>query len=135
MTNKNDLQAFNNYPSFLKEIKKRIQTAQVKANFSVNRELIILYWNIGKIVTAVQQTAGWGKGVIPRLALDIKNELPEVKGFSERNITRMKAFYREYIDGGPYLGDSDGEDSTHSISPQAVAKLDQKNLPLIFDLP
>ena len=80
----------------LADIKHRIGQAQTRAVLAVNAELIRLYWEIGQMLHAKQKTEGWGAAVIPRLALDIRNELPEVKGFSERNIKRMLAFYREY---------------------------------------
>jgi len=59
-----------------------------------------MYWDIGHILHERQKTKGWGAAVIPHLARDIRNELPEVKGFSERNIKRMLAFYREYSVSG-----------------------------------
>lgn len=65
---------------------------------AVNAELIRLYWEIGALIDARQTKEGWGAGVIPALARDLHNELPEEKGFSERNIKRMLAFYREYPD-------------------------------------
>ena len=84
------------YPGMLAEIRQRIQTAQTRAMLGVNAELIRLYWEIGQMLDARQQSEGWGAAVIPRLARDIRNELPEVKGFSERNIKLMVQFYREY---------------------------------------
>ena len=84
------------YPLLLNDIKKRIRAAQIKANLSANRELIQLYWEIGWLIAARQQKEGWGAGVIPRLARDLKNELPDIKGFSERNLKRMTRFHREY---------------------------------------
>lgn len=84
------------YPRLLEDIKERIRAAQVKANLAANRELILLYWGIGRLISGRQQQKGWGAGVIPRLARDLKNELPDIKGFSERNIKRMTRFYREY---------------------------------------
>lgn len=84
------------YPSLLTDIRQRIQSAQTRAMLGVNAELIRLYWEIGQMLDARQQSEGWGAAVIPRLARDIRNALPEVKGFSERNIKRMLAFYREY---------------------------------------
>ncbi|MDD4270060.1 MAG: DUF1016 N-terminal domain-containing protein [Thermoguttaceae bacterium] len=65
---------------------------------SVNAELVRLYWDIGRIIHERQHREGWGAGVIPRLAPHLKNELPDLKGFSERNIGHMIAFYREYPD-------------------------------------
>lgn len=84
------------YADLLADIKQRIRTAQTRVMLSVNAELIRLYWELGQMLDARQKNEGWGAGVIPRLARDIRNELPEVKGFSERNIKRMLAFYREY---------------------------------------
>ena len=84
------------YPVLLADIKQRIGQAQTRAVLAVNAELIRLYWEIGQMLDARQKIEGWGAAVIPRLAQDIGNELPEVKGFSERNIKRMLAFYREY---------------------------------------
>ena len=84
------------YASLLADIKRRIRHAQTKAWLSVNAELIRLYWEIGALIDARQRQEGWGAGVIPRLARDLHNELPEEKGFSERNIKRMLAFYRAY---------------------------------------
>lgn len=105
------------YGNLLNEIKHRIRQSQMKAILSVNAEMIQMYWDIGKIIYERQQDEGWGAGVIPRLAIDIRNELPETKGFSERNIGRMIAFYKEYS-------------SVNSILPQALAKLN-----LIFQIP
>ena len=98
------------YGELLTSIKKRIGRAQVKAVLSANAELILMYWDIGQMIHLRQQKEGWGAGVIPRLSLDIQNDLSEVKGFSERNIGRMVLFYREYPD-------------YNLILPQAVAKL------------
>ncbi|WP_235185544.1 PDDEXK nuclease domain-containing protein [Desulfonatronum thiodismutans] len=84
------------YLSLLADIKQRVRYAQTSAMLAVNAELIRLYWEIGALIDARQRKEGWGAGVIPRLARDLHNELPEEKGFSERNIKRMLAFYREY---------------------------------------
>jgi len=89
-------QPAHDYPGLLKEIRVRIRTAQVKATLSANREMILMYWDIGRIIGDRQQSEGWGASVIPRLARDIRNDLPEVKGFSERNIKLMTQFHREY---------------------------------------
>ncbi|MGP8200756.1 MAG: PDDEXK nuclease domain-containing protein [Limisphaerales bacterium] len=88
--------ALSGYAPFLGVVKNRIRTAQVKATLSANAELIHLYWDIGRAIAAMQEKEGWGAGVIPRLARDIANDMPEVKGFSERNIKRMVQFAGEY---------------------------------------
>jgi predicted nuclease of restriction endonuclease-like (RecB) superfamily len=115
MDNDKSIERFKNYASFLKEVKSRIQKAQIKANFAANRELIILYWNVGRMVCAVQNSAGWGKRVIPKLSQDIKNELPGINGFSVTNIKRMTLFYREYA-------------NFNLIGPQAVGQLQTSGL-------
>lgn len=118
------LQSFKGYSPFLKQIKERIRLAQVKANLSVNRELITLYGDIGRLITEKQADEGWGAKVIDRLANDLKNELsPEIKGFSTRNMKRMKAFYKEY----PVLPemiekDQVPENKENIKVPQAVAQ-------------
>ncbi len=84
------------YATLLADVKQRVQRAQVRAMLAVNAELIRLYWEIGQVIDLRQQQEGWGSAVIPRLARDLHNELPEEKGFSERNIKQMLAFYREY---------------------------------------
>ncbi len=84
------------YGGLLTEIKDRIQTAQTRAVLAVNAELIQLYWQIGQLLAARQTQEGWGAGVIPRLAQDIRNELPEQKGFSERNLKLLVQFFRTY---------------------------------------
>jgi len=105
----NDL---THYASLLQEIKQRISEAQTRAMLAINTELIRLYWDIGRMIDQRQQQEGWSAGVIPKLALDLKNDLPEVKGFSERNLGRMVAFFRAYPDA-------------NAILPQAVAKIDE----------
>ncbi|WP_045222644.1 DUF1016 N-terminal domain-containing protein [Desulfonatronum thioautotrophicum] len=84
------------YARLLADIRQRVRYAQTSAMLAVNADLIRLYWEIGSLIDARQNKEGWGAGVIPRLARDLHNELPEEKGFSERNIKRMLAFYREY---------------------------------------
>lgn len=84
------------YGDLLAEIKDRIRHGQTRAALSANAEMIAMYWDIGRMIHQRQKEKGWGAGVIPRLAVDLKNELPEVKGFSERNIGYMIRFAREY---------------------------------------
>jgi hypothetical protein len=100
------------YARLLGEIKQRIRHAQARAWMAVNAEMIRLYWRIGQVIDRRQQAEGYGAAVIPRLARDLLNELPEEKGFSERNIKRMLAFNRLYPDAA-----LDAE-----LVPQAVAQ-------------
>jgi len=84
------------YRDLLGEIKTRVRAGQHRAALSANAEMIAMYWDIGRMIAARQKEEGWGAGVIPRLAADLKNELPEQKGFSERNLKYMIRFAREY---------------------------------------
>ncbi len=88
----------SDFAALLADVKGRIQAAQTRAVLAVNAELVRLYWDIGRIIVDRQRREGWGAAVIPRLALKLKNELPDLKGFSERNIKRMLAFHRDYPD-------------------------------------
>jgi len=63
---------------------------------AVDRELVRLYWDTGRIIHLRQKGEGWGAAIVPRLSRALRNELPELKGFSERNTERMPAFDREY---------------------------------------
>ena len=80
------------YEDFLQELKQRIRTAQVRAAVAVNRELILLYWHIGREILNRQERAGWGAKVIDRLAADLRSEFPDIKGFSRTNLLYMRAF-------------------------------------------
>ncbi len=86
------------YTQLLSDIKQRVRQSQHRAVLSANAEMVVMYWDIGKMIDNRQKTEGWGTAVIPRLTVDLKNELPDEKGFLERNIKRMLRFYREYPD-------------------------------------
>ncbi len=87
------------YIEFLRDLKTRIHSTQLKAAAAVNRELIALYWEIGKGIAERQENAGWGDVVVEQLARDLRHEFPEVKGFSRSNVFLMRQVflaYREY---------------------------------------
>lgn len=88
----------SDYALFLDSLKQRIRTAQVKAALAVNRELILLYWQIGCEILARQEEEGWGTKVIERLAKDLKREFPDIKGFSRTNLLYMQSFAKAYPD-------------------------------------
>jgi len=89
---------FVNYASWLAELKQRIQSAQQRAALSVNRELVLLYWQIGKEILERQQAQGWGSKVIEQLAKDLTGAFPEMKGFSRRNLLYMRSFAESWPD-------------------------------------
>lgn len=88
----------NDYKTLLGEIKERIRKAQYAALKAVNKELITLYWDIGKAIVERQQGETWGKSVVEQLAKDLRKELPEHKGFSAQSLWRMKQFYESYAE-------------------------------------
>ena len=86
------------YGSLLGEIKERIRSAQYEALRAVNKELVFLYRDIGKMIIEKQKGETWGKSVVEMLAKDLQAEFPGIKGFSARNIWRMRDFYVTYKD-------------------------------------
>jgi predicted nuclease of restriction endonuclease-like (RecB) superfamily len=85
-----------NYSGLLSEIKARIQKAQYEALKAVNKELIALYWDIGRIIAERQKDHSWGKSVVEKLATDLQNEFPGMRGFSVQNLWYMRQFYLTY---------------------------------------
>ncbi len=84
------------YTRFLNEITLRIRSAQYEALKAVNKEMIALYWEIGKRITEQQAISGWGKSVVETLSRDIQKEFPGIKGFGVSNMWDMSRFYAEY---------------------------------------
>ncbi len=117
------------YASLLADLKARVRTAQVKAAVSVNRELILLYWHLGREILRAQKAEGWGAKVVSRLAKDLAKEFPEMDGFSTRNLKRMRTFADAYSNGEivpqpvAQLKKSEGEQPVAPILSQAVIKL------------
>jgi predicted nuclease of restriction endonuclease-like (RecB) superfamily len=86
------------YEDFLRDLKQRIRTAQVRAVLAVNRELVLLYWQIGRDIVERQDRAGWGAKIIESLSADLRAAFPEMQGFSPRNLKYMKAFAETWPD-------------------------------------
>lgn len=86
------------YGDWLKELKNRIHSAQQRASLAVNRELVLLYWQIGQDILTRQAQQGWGAKVIERLARDLRSAFPDMKGFSPRNLKYMRAFAEAWPD-------------------------------------
>ena len=84
------------YGSLLGEIKERIRSAQLAALRSVNRELINLYWDIGRMIVQRQEGETWGRAIVETLAKDLRDEFPGSAGFSAANLWRIKSFYESY---------------------------------------
>lgn len=86
------------YAALLEEIKGRIRAAQVRASLAVNRELVSLYWQIGREILARQREAGWGARVVERLAQDLHGEFPGMRGLSRTNLLYMRSFAEAWGD-------------------------------------
>ena len=92
------LKSADAYEVFLTALKTRIRRAQVKATLSVNAELTLLYWQLGQDILQRQAQEGWGSKVIARLAKDLKQAFPNMKGFSRTNLMYMRAFAAAWPD-------------------------------------
>ena len=98
------------YEPFLLKLKERVRSAQLKAAVAVNTELIGLYWELGKSIVEQQEKSGWGEAVLERLSKDLTSAFPGLKGFSRRNLYRIRGLYLAY------KGESE-------FVPQAVAQI------------
>jgi hypothetical protein len=85
----------NDYINFFAEVNERIRRSQYEALKAVNKELIQLYWDIGRMIVEKQQDLGWGKSVVKQLSKDIQKEYPGIQGFSTTNLWNMRLFYSE----------------------------------------
>lgn len=95
---KTDRSGHGEYFSLLAEIKERVRSAQYDALRSVNKELIALYWDIGRLIVERQEKYEWGKSVVENLAKDLQKEFPGIHGYSKDNLWRMRKFYLQYKD-------------------------------------
>ena len=84
------------YARLLADVKERVRAAQYAALKAVNKELVGLYWDIGRMIAERQQVEGWGKSVVEQLAKDLRAEFPGVRGYSAQNLWYMRQFFLEY---------------------------------------
>lgn len=102
------------YKHWLGELKQRIRQSQIKAAVKVNTELLQLYWQLGGEIVERQQNAKWGDGFLKQLSEDLNAEFPEMKGFSLRNLERIRNWYLFYYE-------------CNTITAQAVPQLGNAN--------
>lgn len=88
----------DDYALLLSSLKDRIRGARLHAAIAVNRELILLYWGIGREIQAQMSAEGWGAKVVQRLAKDLRRDFPDMTGLSPRNLSYMRAFAEAYPD-------------------------------------
>lgn len=110
------------YDAVLRDLKERVRNAQLKAAVAVNRELLALYWYIGKSIVERQRTEGWGAAVIDRLGKDLQSAFPGVSGFSRPNIYRMRAFFLAYAGSEPIVSQA-ARQLIPELPPEPMASL------------
>ena len=110
------------YAELLEDLKDRIRRAQVHAVVAASRELICLYWEIGREIVQRQGQEGWGKAVVQCLAADLQREFPGVAGFSPQNIWYMRSFYLAWTDDAAKLQQPVGQLAAHNL-PQVVGEI------------
>lgn len=93
-----NLDKINNseYLNWIVELKSKIQTAQLKAAVSVNKELLLLYWELGKSISDKIAKSNWGSSIVEELSKDLKKEFTNQKGFSRSNLFSMKQWFEFY---------------------------------------
>lgn len=84
------------YSAWIKELKNKVRTVQIKTAVKVNSEMLNFYWELGADIVHKQETAKWGDGLIARLSRDMMSEFPEMKGFSLSNLKYIKQWYQFY---------------------------------------
>ncbi|TFC84459.1 DUF1016 family protein [Cryobacterium cheniae] len=117
---RDDVALPDGYPEFLVSLKRRVRDSQMRAQRTVNAQLIELYWSIGREALSQQAEQGWGAGVVGRLAGDLRTEFPQMKGFSSRNLHYMRAFAVAWA-------------GTEPIVQQAVAGLPWGHITVLLD--
>ena len=85
------------YSEFIAELKARVLSARLSAARAVNRDVILLYWDIGRRIVETQKALCWGKSVVETLAKDLQKAFPAMVGFSSSNLWRMRQLYSEYF--------------------------------------
>lgn len=91
------------YPDFLKELKAKIKARQTRAMLAMNQEMISLYWEIGQQIVQRQEQSGWGDAILTQIEQDLKREMPDLQGFSRRNLYRMRMLYLTYRSQGEFV--------------------------------
>jgi predicted nuclease of restriction endonuclease-like (RecB) superfamily len=116
----------DDYLAVLGDLKRRIAAAQTRAALAVSRELMALYWHVGRTIVQRQAQAGWGEAVVERLAHDLRRAFPDLEGFSPRNIWRMRAFFLAWSEAPKKLPQAVAEIGARATAkklPQAVAEI------------
>jgi len=108
------------YAELLAQLKARVRASQVRATRAANMELLQLYWSVGRDILDRQEQAGWGSRVIDRLATDLREEFPDQRGWSRRNLHYMRSLAEAWS-------------SADAVVPQAVAQLPWGHVRVLLD--
>lgn len=106
------------YAKWIEGLSSRFRNMQIKAATKVNQEMLMFYWSLGKDIVEMNAGGTWGSGLLKNLSSDLKERLPDSKGFSETNLDYMRRFYLLYSKSPQVV-----EDNVSEISPQLVGKL------------
>ena len=117
--------SFRGYAKLLRQIRQRVLLAQQRAIYAANEEMLRMYWDIGGMLQQNQDADGWGKKTLQRLAVDLKNDYPEIKGFSVRNMQCMMQFFNEYNQELTMV-----KGAVSSITQPAVAQFNETSKPI-----
>lgn len=118
------------YKNWLSDIKEQIRIAQIKTAVVVNKELLNIYWHIGKEICEKQELSNWGDGLIEQLSIDLLKEFPTIKGFSRTNLYYVKKWYLFYSKNEfvpQVVGQMKRKPSKDIIVPQVVGQLQKNN--------
>lgn len=96
------------YKNWISELKLKVRSAQIKAAMAVNKELILFYWDLGNMLSEKIQSSNWGDKVLENVSKDLKEEFPEMKGFSKTNLKYIKMFY-EYFSSNVEISHQAGD--------------------------
>jgi hypothetical protein len=118
------------YSAWLKELKNKIRSVQIKAAVKVNTEMLSFYWELGADIVEKQAEAIWGDGFLAQLSKDLIAEFPVMQGFSERNLRAIRQWYLFYSADIP-----SGQQPVGLIRQQAVAELAKQDATLIKNIP
>ncbi len=107
------------YSAFIRDVKHRIQSAQIKAAVRVNQELLTLYWELGERIIEKQREAQWGEGFLKQMSRDLLGDFPEMKGFSQRNLELI----RQWVSFWQQLGAKNVQQPVAQIAKQLVSQI------------
>lgn len=127
----NPIKIDDQYKNWIIELKQRIRQSQIKAAFKVNEELLRLYWHIGQEIVLLKAESKWGSNIMLQISMDLKEEFPDVGGFSPTNLRYIKRFFLFYQFDSQIPPQAEGKLGNCLFQPQVGGKLEE----LLFSVP